>query len=71
LALLRNMEEKLHSLKHALAKIDDDAYGKCEICGEDIGVDRLEALPYTAYCLKCKSLVEKGIVFSRTRELAR
>jgi len=71
LALLRNLEEKLHSLTYALAKIDDDAYGKCEICGEDIGVDRLEALPYTAYCLKCKSLVEKGIVFSRTRELAR
>jgi RNA polymerase-binding protein DksA len=71
LALLRNLEEKLYSLTHALAKIDDGTYGNCEICGEDIGVERLEALPYTAYCLKCKSLVEKGIVFSRTQELAR
>lgn len=71
LALLRNLEEKLYSLTHALAKIADGTYGKCEICGEDIGLERLEALPYTAYCVKCKSLVEKGIVFSRTQELAR
>jgi DnaK suppressor protein len=71
LALLRTLEQKLYSLTHALAKIDDGTYGNCEICGEGIGVERLGALPYTAYCLKCKSLVEKGIVFSRTQELAR
>lgn len=71
LALLRNLEEKLYSLKEALGKIDDGTYGKCEICGENIGAERLEALPYTAYCVQCKSLVEKGIDFSRTQELAR
>ena len=71
LALLRNLEEKLYDLSHALASIDDGSYGKCELCGKEIGQERLEALPYTTYCVNCKALVEKGIVAPPARELAR
>jgi DnaK suppressor protein len=71
LALLRNLEEKLYSLSHALAMMDDGTYGRCEICGEEISPERLEALPYTTFCVKCKAMVEKGIVLRPSRELAR
>jgi DnaK suppressor protein len=71
LALLRNLEEKQYSLSSALARMDDDTYGRCEICGQQISPERLEALPYTSYCVKCKALVEKGIVFRPSEELAR
>ena len=71
LALLRNLEVKQHSLSRALARMDDGTYGKCEICGNEIAAERLEALPYTTYCLGCKSLIEKGIVVGPATELVR
>ena len=71
LALLRNLEDKEYSLSRALSMLDDGIYGKCEICGREIGAERLEALPYTTYCVECKALVEKGIIPGPDRELAR
>ena len=71
LALLRNLEEKQYSLAHALATMDDDTYGMCEVCGNEIARERLEALPYTTYCVSCKAQVEKGVVVGPSRELAR
>jgi len=71
LALLRNLEEKQYSLAHALAMMDGDTYGKCEVCGEDISPERLEALPYTTYCVRCKALVERGVIAGPSTELAR
>jgi DnaK suppressor protein len=71
LALLRNLEEKQYSLSSALGRMDDDTYGRCEICGQQISPERLEALPYTSYCVQCKALVEKGIVFRPSEQLAR
>ena len=39
----------------ALAKIDAGTYGACERCGKDIPTARLQALPYAALCVACKS----------------
>ena len=39
-------------IKRALKKIKDDEYGKCELCGEDIEEDRLEANPAARTCKK-------------------
>lgn len=71
LALLRNLEEKLYDLSRALTMMEDGTYGLCDICGKEIGAERLEALPYTAYCVACKALVERGVVMGPSRELAR
>ncbi len=61
LALLRNMEQKLESIAHALRTMDDGTYGICENCGQDISPARLEALPHTTLCISCKALLEKRI----------
>lgn len=37
----------------ALKKIDDGTYGTCERCGKMISAARLEAIPYTPYCIDC------------------
>jgi DnaK suppressor protein len=42
-------------IDRALAKIDDGTYGICEHCGQPIPEARLEALPYAALCVACKS----------------
>jgi len=42
----------LRLIETALRKIDDGTYGVCERCGEPITAARLEAIPYTPYCIK-------------------
>jgi len=45
---------ELHEIQDALQRIDQDTYGICESCGKPIGAARLQALPFTTLCLKCK-----------------
>jgi DnaK suppressor protein len=42
-------------IDRALAKIADGTYGFCESCGNPIPDARLQALPYAALCVSCKS----------------
>ena len=41
------------NLKSALQRIDDDNYGRCGKCGEDIAPARLDALPESTLCVSC------------------
>jgi RNA polymerase-binding transcription factor DksA len=51
--------EHLHGthreVAQALARIERGTYGKCEGCGQDIPIERLEALPTASLCVTCKS----------------
>lgn len=40
-------------LRHAVQRIDNGTYGRCEQCDGDISYARLEALPGTAVCVRC------------------
>lgn len=53
-ALSANIKEKLNDVNHALLKLTKGSYGYCDICGKDIPVKRLEALPQASLCLDCK-----------------
>lgn len=44
----------------ALNKIKDGTYGKCDICGKTIPLERLEAVPYTTVCFDCRVIVEQA-----------
>ncbi len=48
----------LGGINHALEKILDGSYGKCEGCDKEINRDRLEALPMALLCLDCKQAEE-------------
>jgi len=37
----------------ALDRIEDETYGICKICGNDIDEERLEIIPYTSVCVNC------------------
>jgi DnaK suppressor protein len=47
------------TLRHALAKFDDDSYGLCEECGNPIGFSRLQARPEARLCIGCQTRAEK------------
>jgi len=49
-----SFEERLDRVERALEKLDEGTYGTCERCGNPIGADRLEAIPWTRLCITCK-----------------
>jgi DnaK suppressor protein len=61
LALAQALEHKLASIDYALRQAQNGAYGICEGCGEPIDPARLEAVPETTLCLKCKVVEERRI----------
>jgi DnaK suppressor protein len=52
---IRDRERKLIvKIREALERIEDGNFGVCEVCGDDIGIDRLKARPVTTLCIECK-----------------
>ena len=52
---IRDRESKLiKKIKLALDRIEDNTFGVCERCGEDISIARLKARPVTTQCIDCK-----------------
>ena len=49
----------LKKIDAALQKMEDDTYGECEGCGEQIAVARLMARPVAQLCIDCKTDQEK------------
>jgi DnaK suppressor protein len=56
---IRDRERKLLSkIDDAVNRIDSGIYGRCEECGDEIGLARLRARPVTTLCITCKSAQE-------------
>jgi len=51
-AVLSRLEPKYNDIKLALDKIEKGTYGKCEVGGEDIPEERLEANPSARTCVE-------------------
>lgn len=49
-AINDTLEVRYNNIKRALAKIEDGTYGTCEISGDQIEEDRLEANPAARTC---------------------
>jgi len=45
---------ELEQIEHALKRIIQGLYGRCEFCGGKIAEARLNALPYTNTCIDCQ-----------------
>src|SRR3954464_1181020 len=53
LALRDRSRLELSRVEAALRAIDDGTYGTCTNCGNPIGAERLEAIPWAAFCIDC------------------
>lgn len=58
-ALREQAEEKLGKIDAALQRFEEGVYGTCQECGKPIPLPRLEALPFTQYCVACKQAQDK------------
>jgi len=56
---IRDRENKLiKKIKKALDRIENNTFGICEVCGEDITLKRIKARPVTTQCIECKTKEE-------------
>jgi RNA polymerase-binding protein DksA len=60
LALRERHEHQLAAVESALARLDDGSFGTCVRCGRPIARERIEALPWAAFCIDCQRIVGRG-----------
>lgn len=49
-------------IDEAFNRIKGGSYGVCTNCGVEIGEKRLQAVPWTPFCIDCQELQEKGLL---------
>lgn len=54
LGLIRQLRDHHAEVLAALQHLAAGTYGKCERCGQEIPIERLEAIPATRLCVSCK-----------------
>lgn len=60
LSHLKERDQKtIHEIDAALDRIAGGVYGECALCENDIGMNRLRALPTTTLCIECATAREK------------
>lgn len=52
----------LSMVEAALERLRLGSFGECLNCGKEIGIKRLEAVPWTRYCIDCQEKIERGEV---------
>ena len=59
LSLLQSEEQVLGEIADALERIREGGFGTCEECHNPIPKPRLQAIPYTRYCVDCARKLEQ------------
>ena len=57
-----NERQLLNMVEGALDRIRQGSFGECISCGAEINAKRLEAVPWTRYCIQCQEKVEQGLL---------
>lgn len=52
------MDRRLQELLRLLGRMEQEDFGTCEECGEDIPLRRLELVPTTSFCSACMGRME-------------
>src|SRR5262245_27955060 len=68
-ALIQMKGETLNKINEALRRLDENTYGNCFECGDEIAQARLRALPFAVRCKDCEE--ERETAEQRERLLAR
>jgi DnaK suppressor protein len=59
---IRNLDREsslLRNVRLALARMADGSYGVCLHCDEEIKPKRLDAVPWTPYCIRCQEAADR------------
>ena len=62
ISMSANDRKLLQLIDEALERVEGGEYGECVNCGEPVAEKRLDAVPWTRYCLKCQDMQERGLL---------
>ena len=57
-AIIEQQRQELSEIELALDKIRNGSYGICEMCEDEISVERLEVKNFARYCITCREITE-------------
>jgi|SRR5579863_6223278 len=60
---IRNLDRsarRFRQIENALRRLESGEYGTCANCEEEIGPNRLRAVPWTQLCLKCQEIADQS-----------
>jgi len=55
-----DLNDRIESIRAAQERLAQGTYGTCQRCGRQIAPDRLEAIPWAAYCIDCQEIIDRG-----------
>jgi len=58
-AILGQQSKELAEIELALDRIKNKTYGVCDMCGDEINIERLKVKIFARYCITCREVVEK------------
>jgi RNA polymerase-binding transcription factor DksA len=67
-SLLKKEMDPGKEVRDALNRIRDETYGICEITGEPIAEERLEAVPFARYSLKGQQMFERQMTLKKEKQ---
>jgi DnaK suppressor protein len=59
-AIADQQSRELGEIEEALVKIKDKSYGICDMCEEEISIERLKVKPFAKFCITCREIYEKS-----------
>lgn len=62
-----NERQHLSLVEKALDRVREGSFGDCIHCGKEINAKRLEAVPWTRYCIECQEKLEQGLLEESAR----
>ena len=54
-------ESEISKVEIALKAMEDQTYGKCSVCNQDIPYERLEIVPFTTLCIEHAEIMEQSV----------
>jgi len=58
-AIVMQQKRELNEIKLALGKISTGAFGICEMCEDEINIERLRVKNFARFCISCREEKEK------------
>lgn len=60
-AMLSRYHNEAKDIMISLKKFANKTYGICEMCDDEIDIERLKLKPHATYCIVCREIYEKNL----------
>jgi DnaK suppressor protein len=59
MSVVATIRDRQVQVEHAMRRLEEGTYGRCEVCGQPIAPERLAAFPSATTCVGCKRAGER------------